>query len=44
VAEFISAVKPIMEGVIDPKKTKGIVCTVEAKVGENWGEMIPMRN
>jgi DNA polymerase-1 len=39
VAEFISAVKPIMEGVIDPKKTKGIVCTVEAKVGDNWGEM-----
>jgi hypothetical protein len=25
--------------VIDPKKTKGIVCTVEAKVGDNWGEM-----
>ncbi len=39
VADFISSAKPVMEGVIDPKKTKGIVCMTEAKVGDNWGEM-----
>ncbi|MDO8591252.1 MAG: DNA polymerase, partial [bacterium] len=39
VAEFISAAKPIMESVIDPKKTKDVICSVDAKVGDNWGEM-----
>jgi hypothetical protein len=28
-----------MESVISPEKTKGVVCKVEVKVGENWGEM-----
>lgn len=44
VSEFISAVKPIMESVIAPEKIKGIICKVDAKVGENWGEMKPMQN
>lgn len=43
VPKFISAVKPIMEGVISPEKVKGIVCRVDAKMGDNWGEMIPVR-
>ena len=33
-------IKKMMEGVIDPKKTYGVVCVVEASVGENWAEMI----
>jgi DNA polymerase-1 len=37
--EFISEAKKIMESVISPEKTKGVVCKVEVKVGENWGEM-----
>lgn len=39
VSKFITAAKPLMEGVIDPKQTKGVVCTVDAKAGDNWGEM-----
>ncbi len=37
--KFIENAKPIMESVIDPAKTFGIVCRVDAKVGDNWGEM-----
>ncbi|MCR4311295.1 MAG: DNA polymerase, partial [Candidatus Taylorbacteria bacterium] len=44
VDSFVSAMKPIMEGVVDPQATKGVVCTVDAKVGDNWGEMKPVRN
>jgi len=25
--------------VVDLKKTRGVVCKAEAKVGDNWGEM-----
>lgn len=32
-------IKKIMEGIIPPKDIYGIVCTAEAKVGDNWGEM-----
>jgi DNA polymerase-1 len=32
-------IKKIMESIIDPKEIHGIVCTAEAKVGDNWGEM-----
>ncbi len=39
VEKFIEKVKPIMELVIPPEKISDIVCKVEAKVGENWGEM-----
>ncbi|KKT45252.1 MAG: polymerase protein [Parcubacteria group bacterium GW2011_GWA2_44_15] len=39
VSKFVSDVKPIMESVVAPEKIKGIVCKVEAKVGDNWGDM-----
>jgi len=32
-------IKEIMENVVDLEKTKGVVCKVEYKVGDNWGEM-----
>jgi DNA polymerase-1 len=32
-------IKEIMENVVDLEKTKGVVCQVEYKVGDNWGEM-----
>jgi hypothetical protein len=32
-------IKKIMENVIDPKKTSGVVCLTNASVGDNWGEM-----
>jgi DNA polymerase-1 len=31
-------IKRMMEGVIDPKKTAGIVMLAEACVGDNWAE------
>jgi len=39
IEKVVPAVKKIMEGIIDPKDTHGVVCTAEASVGENWGEM-----
>jgi DNA polymerase I len=32
-------IKELMEQVADLEKTKGVVCKVEYKVGDNWGEM-----
>jgi DNA polymerase-1 len=32
-------IKEIMETVVSPEKTKGVVCKVDYKVGDNWGEM-----
>ncbi len=32
-------IKKIMEGITDPKKTSGVVCTVDVSVGENWAEL-----
>ncbi|MEK7607693.1 MAG: DNA polymerase [Patescibacteria group bacterium] len=32
-------IKKIMENIINPKDINGIVCTADAKVGDNWGEM-----
>jgi DNA polymerase I len=32
-------IKKRMENVIPLEKTKNVVCKVEYKVGENWGEM-----
>jgi DNA polymerase-1 len=32
-------IKEIMENVVDLEKTKSVVCKVEYKVGDNWGEM-----
>ncbi len=31
-------IKKMMENVIDPKKTHGVVCIAEASVGNNWAE------
>jgi len=39
VDKTIKPIKEIMESIIDPKDISGIVCTAEAKAGENWGEM-----
>ena len=35
-------IKEIMETVVDLEKTKGVVCKVDYKVGDNWGEMDKM--
>lgn len=32
-------IKEIMENVVPLEKTKGVVCKVEYKAGDNWGEM-----
>lgn len=41
--ELVETVAPqirkIMEEIIDPKDVSGIVCTAEASVGDNWGEL-----
>ena len=39
VAEVAPKIKSIMENVVDLEKTKGVVCQVEYKAGDNWGEM-----
>lgn len=39
VKELSAQIKKIMESVIDPKDTKGVICLAEISVGENWGEM-----
>ena len=35
-------IKRIMESVIDPKKTYGVVCETTVAVGKSWGEMEPL--
>ena len=32
-------IKKIMENVIPPKETSGVICSANSSVGENWGEM-----
>lgn len=32
-------IKGIMESVVNPKETGGVVCKVDAKAGDNWNEM-----
>lgn len=32
-------IQGIMENVIDPKKTKGVVCRADASFGDNWAEL-----
>ncbi len=39
VTAVASEVKNIMESIIDPKKTHGVVCVAEASFGDNWAEM-----
>jgi len=33
-------IKEIMENVVSLEKTKGVVCQVDFKMGNNWGEMV----
>lgn len=39
--KVVPEVKRIMESVLSPKDTKGIMFTVDTLVGDNWGEMKP---
>ncbi len=39
VEKIAPEIKRIMECVIDPKKTEGVVCVANASVGDNWAEM-----
>ncbi len=32
-------IKKMMQGVIDPKKTYGIICTADVSFGDNWAEL-----
>lgn len=38
VSSLSPEIKKIMENIIDPKKTSGVVCVAEASVGDNWTE------
>ncbi len=37
--KIVPEVKRIMETVVDPKDTKGIICAANTAIGQNWGEM-----
>ena len=39
VEEISPKIKEIMENVVSLEKTKNVVCKVEYKIGDNWGEM-----
>jgi DNA polymerase-1 len=39
VEKIAPKIKEIMENVVSLEKTKGVVCKVEYKAGDNWGEM-----
>lgn len=39
VEKIAPVIKDIMENVIDPRKTSGVVCVANASVGQNWAEM-----
>ncbi len=39
IEKVVPAVKKIMERIIDPKDIHGVICTADASVGENWGDM-----
>ncbi len=39
VGTVVPEIKKIMETVVDPKDTKGVVCAVNAAIGKNWGEL-----
>lgn len=39
VEKIAPEIRRIMENVIDPKKTSGVVCVANASVGYNWAEM-----
>lgn len=37
--EIVPKIEKIMESVMDPKDTKGVILTASASVGNNWGEL-----
>jgi DNA polymerase-1 len=39
VASIAPEIKKIMESVISPKETSGVICVANSSVGDNWGEM-----
>jgi len=39
VSKIAPEIEKIMQSVVDLEKTKGVVCEVEYKVGDNWGAM-----
>lgn len=39
VAEHAPHIKKIMEGVVDLKQTKGVVCVADVSVGDNWADV-----
>ncbi len=39
VSEISPKIKAIMEGVVSFEQSKGVVCLVDHKMGNNWGEM-----
>jgi DNA polymerase-1 len=40
VASVSPEIKKMMQSVIDPKKTSGIVCEANASSGDNWNETV----
>jgi DNA polymerase-1 len=38
-AEIAPKIEKIMEAVMDPKETKGVVLKASANIGKNWGEL-----
>lgn len=43
VESLSTEIQKIMENIIDPKKTKGVVCTTNAYEGDNWGELVDVK-
>jgi DNA polymerase-1 len=39
VASLAPEIKKMMESVISPKETSGVVCVADVSIGDNWGEM-----
>lgn len=39
ISKIVPDIQRILQSVIDPKETKGVVCTTEAKVGDTWEDM-----
>jgi DNA polymerase I len=39
VEKIAPKIREIMESVVDPKETSGIICKAEIAVGKNWGDM-----
>ncbi len=37
--KIVPKIREIMESVIDPKDTSGVVCVAEASIGDNWNSM-----